>query len=235
LFKFESDKLDLIGQLNDNEDTLRLLINERSFKYIKPFPDLSSIESARPDKYVLSSFIDTALRNRFDLLIYESQNEYSKTDLAYQKSLNAPNPTIIGGWDHHGSFVTNYNYIGLSFDLPFWNKNKGNIKAAQARIDANKVLYDNYEFQVTTQVMHSYSRLIQIDLLYRNTDSKYGEDFTKIIKGVTESFLKHQVGLLEFVDLYESYKDSQTQLIQLQNDRANAIENLYYVTGKSMN
>jgi outer membrane protein, heavy metal efflux system len=235
LFSLEKDKLDLLQQYSDNEDTIRLIINEKSPHPIKPVPDLVSIDSVRPDQFVLSAFIDTALRNRFDLLVLQSQNLYAKTDLSYQKSLNIPNPTLIAGWDHNGSFVRNYNYLGFSIDLPFWNKNKGNIRAAESRIDANKALYDNYELQVTTQVSHYYSKALQIDLLYRNTDSKYGDDFTRIIKGTTENFLKHQIGLLEFVDLYESYKDSQTQLIQLQNDRINAIENLYYVTGKSMN
>jgi outer membrane protein, heavy metal efflux system len=235
LFSLENDKLALTRTLSDNEDTLKLLMNERKHSYIKPLPDLASIDSIRPDKFPLAALIDTSLRNRFDLLILKTQNTYAQIDLSYQKALRIPNPTVLAGWDHNGSFIRNYNYIGLDIDLPFWNKNRGNIRAAEARLGMNKALYDNYEFQVTMQVKQTYTKAIQIDQLYRNTDSKYGNDFTGIIRGTTDSFMKHQIGLLEFIDLYESYKDSQTQLIQLQNDRINAIENLNYFTGKSMN
>jgi outer membrane protein, heavy metal efflux system len=235
LFSLENDKLEVLRQLSDNEDTLRLLTNPRTFGYIQPLPDLAVLDSIRPGKYALPALIDTAHRNRFDLLVYQSQNQYAQTDLMYQKSLNVPNPTIVAGWDHNGSFVRNYNYLGLSVDLPFWNKNRGNIRAAEARQGANKALYDNYELMVTTQVRQTYQKALQIDELYRNSDSNYGKDFTAIIRGTTDNFMKHQIGLLELVDLYESYKDSQTQLLQLENDRINAVESLNYVIGKPLN
>jgi cobalt-zinc-cadmium efflux system outer membrane protein len=235
LFALETDKLELSQQLNENEDNFRLMIGEKNHRYIKPLPNLAYLDSINPGKYKVADLIDTAQHNRLDLLIYKVQDQYAHTDLSYQKSLGIPNPTLIAGWDHNGSFVTNYNYLGLSFDLPFWNQNRGNIKAAEARVNENKINYDYHTLEVNSQVEQSYRKAIEIESLYRNTDSNYGADFTKIITGTTESFLKHQIGLLEFVDLYESYKDSQTQLLQLQNDRINALENLNYSVGKSLN
>jgi cobalt-zinc-cadmium efflux system outer membrane protein len=235
LFSLENDQLDLQKQLSDHQDTLRLLLNERNPVYIEPLPDLTVMDSLKPDKYPLSALMDTALHNRFDLLAFQSQNLYAKTDLSYQRSLNIPNPTIMAGWDHNGGFVPNYNYLGLSLDLPFWARNRGNIGAAEARLEAAKALYDNYELQVTNQVRQSYAKALRTDQLYRSTGFKFGEDFTSLIHGATDNFLKHQLGLLEFVDLYETYKDSQNQLIQLQNDRIVAVENLSYTIGKQLN
>ena len=46
-----------------------------------------------------------------------------------------------------------------------------------------------------------------------------------------ESYTKREISLLEFIDLYESYKDSRLQFLQLENDRINAIEDLNYQVG----
>ena len=235
LFGLETDKLDLMQRLNENEDNVRLMIGEKDRRYIHPLPNLALIDSLNPNKYQVAALIDTAQRNRLDLLIYKVQDQYAQTNLSYQRALSVPNPSLIAGWDHNGSFVRNYNYLGLSMDLPFWNQNRGNIKVAEARIKENKTNYDYYVMEVASQVEQSYKTAIETKRLYRATDSGFGEDFTRIITGTTESFLKHQIGLLEFVDLYESYKDSQTQLLQLQNDRMNAIENLNFSVGKSLN
>jgi cobalt-zinc-cadmium efflux system outer membrane protein len=235
LLGLETDQLDLIKQLNENEDNFRLMVGEKEHGYLRPLPNLAMMDSINPAKYRVAALIDTAQRNRLDLMIYKVQDQYAQTNLSYQKSLNIPNPTIMAGWDHHGSFIPNYNYLGLSMDLPVWNQNRGNIKAAEARIKENKASYDYYMLEVTSQVEQSYKTAMGTEQLYRSSDSGFGDDFTRIINGATESFLKHQIGLLEFVDLYESYKDSQSQLLQLQNDRINAIENLNYAVGKPLN
>jgi cobalt-zinc-cadmium efflux system outer membrane protein len=235
LFGLESDKLDLMQQLNENEDNVRLMIGEKESRYIHPLPNLTLMDSINPNKYKVEALVDTALHNRLDLLIYKVQDQYAQTNLSYQRSLSVPNPTLIAGWDHNGSFVQNYNYLGLSIDLPFWNQNRGNVKVAEARIKENKTNYEYQIMEVNSQVEQSYKTAIETERLYRATDTGFGEDFTRIITGTTESFLKHQIGLLEFVDLYESYKDSQTQLLQLQNNRMNALENLNFSVGKPLN
>jgi len=228
LFSLENDNMQLLKQLHDNEDTLRLILNEHSHNYIQLLPDFTTSDNIKLNLLSLQSLIDTAIRNRADLLVFQTQTVIAQTDLKFQKAQNVPNPTAIVGWDHNGSFVRNYNYIGFSIDLPFWNKNHGNILAADARAESSKIRYDYYRQQVSTQVANNFAKAEELETLYHSTDSGYGSDFIKIIQGTTENFLKHQIGLLEFIDLYESYKDSQTQIIQLQNDRLNAIESLGY-------
>jgi Outer membrane protein len=235
LFSLENDRLDLIKQLNNSEDTLRLMLNERTARFIKPLSDTQVFDSLDIKKLSLQALLDSASHNRADLLYYQAQSAFAKTDLSYQKSLNIPDPSFIIGWDHNGGFVKNYNYVGLNFDLPAWNKNRGNIKAAAAREDLAKANYDNYQLQVNLQVEQALKRALETDKLYNNAGTGFGDDFTRIIHAATDNFVKHQLGLLEFVDLYESYKESQTSLIQLRNDRIDAIENLSFTIGKPIN
>jgi outer membrane protein, heavy metal efflux system len=235
LFSLESEKLDLVNQLTENENVLRVMTRQKGRKYIQPVADTAWMDKVSIDKLRLESLIDTAFHNRFDLLASGIQQKFAQTDLSYQKALAVPNPSVIAGWDHNGGYVKNYNYVGLSFDLPLWNRNRGNIRAAEARVEESKALYGNQLLQIEGEVNQSYTKALETDRLYHSSEANFGADFTKIITGTTESFLKHEIGLIEFVDLFDSFKESQINLFQLQYDRINAIEGLNYAVGKSLN
>jgi cobalt-zinc-cadmium efflux system outer membrane protein len=130
----ESERLDIRAQLVENQNTLKVLINDKNRHFILPVPDPETYRDFNPGKYTLQALADTASKNRYDLLIYEQKMKYAETNLAYQRLVNIPDPTLLLGWDLNGSFVHNYNYIGLSFSMPFWDRNRGNILAARARI-----------------------------------------------------------------------------------------------------
>jgi len=234
LLSMESERLGIRAQLAENQSTLKILVNDKSRVFILPVPDPAAYRDFNPLKYSLQSLVDTASKNRYDLLIYEQKMKYAGTDLVYQRLVNIPDPTLFLGWDLNGSFVHNYNYIGLSFNMPFWDRNKGNVLAARARIAESQADYRNYSIQVYNDLAESLGKLSEIDKVYKNIDAGFSDDFTRIIKKAGESYLKREIGLLEFIDLYESYKESRLQYLQLENDRINAIENLNYVAGTNL-
>ncbi|MFX5998858.1 TolC family protein, partial [Acinetobacter baumannii] len=48
-----------------------------------------------------------------------------------------PDVTAIASYDKQGSYAQHFNSIGFSMDLPFFNRNQGNIKSAKSMIDVN--------------------------------------------------------------------------------------------------
>ena len=230
----ESERLGIRAHLAENQGTLKVLVNDKSRVFILPVPDPAAYRDFSPGKYSLSALADTASKNRYDLLIYEQKMKYAETDLVYQRLVNVPDPTLFLGWDQNGSFVHNYNYIGLSFNMPFWDRNKGNVLAARARIAESQADYRNYSIQVYNDLAEDLGKLSEIDKVYKNIDAGFSNDFSRIILKAEESYLKREIGLLEFIDLYQSYKDSRLQYLQLENDRINAIENLNYVVGTNL-
>ncbi|MCX6285439.1 MAG: TolC family protein [Bacteroidetes bacterium] len=234
LLSMESERLDIHARLAENQNTLKVLINDKTTHFILPVPDKEAYSNFYPGRYTLQALADTAAKNRYDLMIYEQKMKYAETDLVYQRLFNIPDPTVSLGWDLNGSFVHNYNYIGLSFNMPFWDRNRGNIFAARSRIAETQADYRNYSVQLYNDLNESYEKLSEIDRVYRSVDAGFSDDFNRIIQKAGESYLKREIGLLEFVDLYESYKESRVQILQLENDRINAIENLNYVVGRNI-
>ncbi len=234
LLSMECERLELVSQLADNQNTLKVLINDKSTYFIMPVPVPGAYENFNPGKYSFEALADTASKNRYDLLIYEQKMKYAETDLFYQRLSSIPDPTLILGWDLNGSFVHNYNYIGLNFNMPFWDRNKGNIMAARARIAESQADYNNYKIQMLNDISQGLQKVSEIDKVYKSINSGFTDDFSRIIQKAGESYMKKEISLIEFVDLYESYKTARLQIYQLSNDRISAIENLNFVVGTNI-
>jgi cobalt-zinc-cadmium efflux system outer membrane protein len=65
-------------------------------------------------------------------------------------------------------------------------------------------------------------------------DKNFGQDFTKLIIEVNKNFRSRNISLVEFIDFYDSYKESTLQLNQLKYERMNAKEEINYVTGANI-
>lgn len=75
---------------------------------------------------------------RPDVLAAEADLDQSKADLQLQKAMRIPDPTFTVGAEHNppgGGPPVDTLLVGVSFPLPLWNANRGEIKAAQAAVD----------------------------------------------------------------------------------------------------
>ena len=52
--------------------------------------------------------------------------------------------------------------------------------------------------------------------------------------GMIANYQKRNMTVIEFTDFFESYRASMIQLIQLENDRIDAMEGLNYTTGMQL-
>ena len=59
-------------------------------------------------------------------------------------------------------------------------------------------------------------------------------NFEKLIAGVNENFKKRNISLLEFIDYYDSYKETCIQLHEIKKDVFLAMENLNTTIGQTI-
>jgi cobalt-zinc-cadmium efflux system outer membrane protein len=181
-----------------------------------------------------AELVDSALLNRYDLRTAHSQVELSQSNLALQKALKTPDLLLGANYDKAGNYVRNYNALSIAIDLPFWNRNQGNIKAAQYQIEANQQLQSQAELQVRNEISNAYRQLLETDKLYKTASLQFTSDYEKLLDGITKGYQNHAISLLEFIDYYETYKNSKLQLNHLQNNRLDALENLNLATGTTI-
>ena len=143
-------------------------------------------------------------------------------------------PDLMSGvqFDKRGSFVNNATFFSVAMDLPFFNRNQGNIKAAKIAVDQSNTSLAQQRLSVENEVQQAYGKALNTEKMLKTIDPNFQNDFDKLLKSITENFEKRNISLLEFTDFYDSYKQNVLQWNQLQNDRIQAIESLNFSIGK---
>lgn len=231
LYSFQNEYNDLINQIYNTQSELRLILRAKPTGYIDPSPDQAVLDSLDPARYTLTTLIDSAYKNRTDLQIARANTTINKLTYNYQKALAVPDLTLSAGYDRQGSYATNFNSVGVSMDLPFFNRNQGNIKSAKAMIENAAALQKSTEATVDENVTRSLQKAFSQDKLYRTIDPKFSGDFQRLMHEVLINYQKRNISILEFLDFYDSYKQNTLQINSIQYNRAQAFEDINFYTG----
>jgi len=232
-FSLQNERLELVKQSTEKQLNLGLLTGDTSLKPVSPIVS-GGFNEIDVGKLNYSELVDSALVNRYDLRTARSLVQLSQSNLALQKALKTPDLLLGANYDKAGNYVRNYNALSLAIDLPFWNRNQGNIKAAKFQIEADKQLQSQAELQVRNDISNAYRQLLETDKLYKTASLQFTSDYEKLLDGITKGYQNHTISLLEFIDYYETYKNSKLELNHLQNNRLDALENLNLATGTTI-
>jgi outer membrane protein, heavy metal efflux system len=230
-FNLENEKIDVLKNLTERQSNIVLFTGDSLARPIKPVLNVSEFDNINPALFSLGQLFDWGLSNRYDLKISEAQIQSEQMNLSLQKAMRIPDLTIGARYDKAGSYIHNYNSLSLGFDLPFWNRNQGNIKIAENKIEESKTIKNQKELEVKNDINKAFVQLIETDKLYKSSLQKFDSNYDNLFDGITSAYQNRTISLLEFIDYYEMYKNSKSEYYQLQNNRLNAIENLNMATG----
>jgi cobalt-zinc-cadmium efflux system outer membrane protein len=233
-FNLDNEKIDVLKNVNEKQSNLILLTGDSLSRPIKPVFSVSAFDVINPASFNLVQLVDSALINRYDMKITQAQTESEKMNLSLQKAMRVPDMTIGARYDKAGSYVHNYNAVSLGFDLPLWNRNQGNIRISENKIEEIKALNNRKELEVKNEITKAYVQFIETDKLYKSSIRKFDSKYDNLFDGLTSAYKDHTISLLEFIDYYETYKDSKNQYFQLLNNRLDAIESLNLATGSTI-
>ena len=69
------------------------------------------------------------------------------------------------------------------------------------------------------------------DRLYRKIDSRFTRDFDRLLNEVFINYEKRNIGLLDFLDFYDSYKQNILQVNYIRYNRVQSFEDINFYTG----
>ena len=222
----ENDLLTTRGELNLllnlPEDTqVQLSLDEEVLQQLDlsqlSFADLKAIINERPDQKIARSTVNA-----------------SRANLKLQKSMAFPEFSVKGNYDRVGNFINDYFAIGVSLSVPIFNRNQGNIKAARFSIQQAGVQQEYAANRADMELFTAYTSLEKATQLYQSTNMDLERNFEKLITGVNENFTTKNISLLEFIDYYDSYKETCIQLYEIKKNVFLAMENLNTVVGQNV-
>lgn len=222
----ENDLLTTRGELNLllnlPEDTqVQLSLDEEVLQQLDlsqlSFADLKAIINERPNQKIARSTVNA-----------------SRANLKLQKSMAFPEFSVKGNYDRVGNFINDYFAIGVSLSVPIFNRNQGNIKAARFSIQQAGVQQEYAANRADMELFTAYTSLEKATQLYQSTNMDLERNFEKLITGVNENFTRKNISLLEFIDYYDSYKETCIQLYEIKKNVFLAMENLNTVVGQNI-
>lgn len=233
ILTLQGEQFDLKKNLASLQAELSVFLKLPANKYIEPTGEFEP-DTTYTSKINFSQLVDSAMNCRPDLMVASSLTSFSKYDIKYQKALSVPDIQLIAGWDQNASYILNYNYAGIAIDLPFWNRNKGNIRAAQSRYEQNQLQLQNMGLTIRREISNNVQKALETNTIYLKFNHTYLNEFSKLMEGANESFIKREINLLEFIDLYETFKESESQYNNLLFNCLMAKEDINYTVGKEI-
>lgn len=231
LYSLQTEYNSLLSSIDATQAEFKLLIKantkttiETAYNY-----DLDGKKILATIPY--QTLLDSANINRTDLKIAKANMLFNDMNLKVQKALAWPDITVSFNFDKYGSYVQNFNSIGVAFALPFFNRNRGGIKQAKITIDQSKVQYQQQQDQVESDVATSYTSALRSEQLCNSFDPKFKQDYNHLIQEVLRNYTERNIGLLDFLNFYDDYKSNTLLLNNALLDRITSLETLNFVTG----
>jgi cobalt-zinc-cadmium efflux system outer membrane protein len=226
------------------------LSNERAAIYGDYFDQMTKVQTLLQTKKIVSPIVSDAeirafvvpinvellyqeaVANRPDLLMSQKDLIFAQQYFSLQQKLAKPDITLFASYDQRGGAFQRQVNLGFAVPLMFWNKNQGNIKTAQAQIQAKNFEYEGLKSQVLAEVNGTYLQYQQTVKEYMKNSHLYNDDFEITLKGMSENFQKGNVSVLEFVDFFESYNNALSEMARTKIQLATSIEQIKLSTGK---
>jgi len=214
--------------INDEQDLKILLVYPPTTTFV-----VSELPQVSLDSNQLPSFktvIDTAIKNRPDLLLALAGDEYAKKNLKLQYATSLPDLTI--GVQYSGVNASAAAYTGIygTMDLPIFNRNQWNIQAAKDGIAQSLVADTLALITVRNQVFTAYTQLnlyrLQLNSVNKSYGPNYSQDLDEMMKNATTNYEKRLINLLTLLSLVNTYIDGKTNWLNLQVQYFNSIKNV---------
>ena len=182
----------------------------------------------------ISVLQDSALQQRPDLLFAKNQSAFQQHNISYQKALAKPDLNVGAEYDRLNSYVPNYYGLAVSFPLPLFNRDKGNINAAEFAYKQSGVVIQQVQTEVSKQVISAWQKLVNATSMLNADNDQLQTDYDMLMKNMIGSYRLRQVGLIEFIDFFDAYKETKIKQGQLITNQRNAAAELNYTINQNI-
>lgn len=230
LFNLQNEMIENERQLNDLQAELKTLLAVNPNQFVIPqISTAAGVTALNP-----ATLAEQAKTSRADYLVNQYTLDQNNSNLKLQQALAKPDVTIGTSYDQNSSYTRHVIGLQISAPLPFFNRNQGNIKSAKLAAQSQEYVVQNSEMQVKNEV---YSAVQQYNLsqqLLNKTEVDFYDKYDQIFAAMMKSFQQRQISLPEFIDFFDSYKETKVKILELQYNLQKSIADLNYAVGSTV-
>lgn len=230
LLEVENENNELQMEINEQQKTLKSLLS------IEPniIIEIEEVYTnhTNPENIPLASLLEQATENRPDVKAQRLQVKYHEKSLAYEKAQRVPDITVSANYDRYSGVWKDFVGFGVSFDLPFLNRNQGGIKAAKINKEQSQYLAEQQQNIAQHEVVEAYSNYTMVYNFYNKIkNNELLSEIDKMLNIYTKNLLNRNVGMLEYMDFLDTYKSNKETILSAQKKLDTSFEELQYTVG----
>lgn len=220
--------------LNEQQKSLKSLLNISPFYIIKV--ENTNFNYIEPNQVSLVSLLEKAHELRPDIKREQQQTLFYEKSLIYEKSQRIPDITLSASYDRYGGVWKDFIGFGISFDLPFLNRNQGNIKAAKINIEQNKLVALQLQNVAEHEIIEAFSNYSRAYKFYEEIeDNDLLTELDEMLNIYTKNFLNRNISMLEYLDFMESYKSNKQIVLLSRKNMCSSFVEFQYAVGTEIN
>ncbi|MFA5713355.1 MAG: TolC family protein, partial [Bacteroidales bacterium] len=200
-------------------------------------PDKRNIYNSR--NYNLQDLVETALNNRSDYLAAKIAVELSHNEIRAAKRERVPEFELSFGYNINKEAVNidaptpafKGFEVGLSFPIPIFNRNKGEILAAQYEKRANQYLLKEAENKLSDEVFSAYDRFRYCSQKLELFKSGLVKNAMDALEEKKREYYQGKIHMIEVLDAQRSYDEILSSFYSVIYNKSQALVNLESTIG----
>ena len=163
-----------------------------------------------------------AMDQRADLAAAEAAKAKAQADIRLQKALRVPDPTISFQYEHAPAGAPNSIGVGISFPLPLWNRNHGNIAAAEAAAEQAAAQAGKVRAQIVGDIATARSAFESAQLRWRRYREELLPKSLQVRETIAFAYERGGAALLDLLAAQRNYNEVRLATAQAAADSASA-------------
>ena len=180
------------------------------------------------------NLLEIAQKQNVGLKRQENEEAKAQQVLALEKAQKTPDLRVQMNYDRGGNIMRDFMGVGISFDIPVFNTNKGNIKAAEIGIQQQQFNKQTLENNLTQSIHQLQNQLIRMEQMLENWPNAQRENQKQMVENYKKHLQNKQVTLLEFIDFTQAYYSAIQTYIELEENYLITWEEIQQLTGKDL-
>ncbi|WP_353165248.1 TolC family protein [Empedobacter brevis] len=230
LIGLQKDQIELDNQGVELLNKLKLLTQNTELKV----EDIDFSLFEQHSKLIPLDIKQQAVNQNIGVKRQENEIDLAEKQLILEKAQRIPDLAFQVNYDRGGNIMRDFVGIGLSVDLPIFNTNKGNIKAAEITVSQQKITMDAAYFELDNTIDRIQNQLVLLDKSLLKWKELNDDDQLTMIDNYKKHLQNKQVTLLEFIDFIQAYRESQQAYLELLENYQLTVEELNYIVGQDL-
>jgi len=234
LIELEAEANEVQTELNNQYKELKVLLNIVPGTEILILPATAITKS--PDEISLVELLEMAKNSRPEFLLSDLEVKYHEKLLVYEKAQRSPDIALSLNYDRYGGIWKNFFGIGISLDIPVFDRNQGNIKIAKLGIERSSYNADYQKNTIKQEVVEFYNNYkINYNFYKKHSDSNFSEDLENMFEVYTRNLLSRNINMLEFIDFMDAYRTTMHALLTAKKNLDTSFAELQFSVNNVIN